>query len=68
MAGIEKKLAGKVALITSTDYDRLFSINVKGTYFSYQLVAQHVSPNGRIINFSTSVARKRSRRAYCVKY
>ncbi|WP_342043666.1 SDR family oxidoreductase [Bacillus sp. OTU2372] len=42
--------------ITEADYDRLFSINVKGTYFSSQLAAKHVSPNGRIINFSTSVA------------
>lgn len=42
--------------ITETDYDQLFAINVKGTYFSCQLAAKHLNPGGRIINFSTSVA------------
>lgn len=41
--------------VTEADYDQLFSINVKGTYFSCQLAAKHLNPNGRIINFSTSV-------------
>ncbi|PZD96572.1 3-ketoacyl-ACP reductase [Paenibacillus sambharensis] len=41
--------------ITEADYDQLFAINVKGTYFSCQLAAKHLDPNGRIINFSTSV-------------
>ncbi|MDQ0229172.1 SDR family oxidoreductase [Metabacillus malikii] len=42
--------------MTESDYDKLFAINVKGTYFSCQLAAKHLSANGRIINFSTSVA------------
>ncbi|QMV42110.1 SDR family oxidoreductase [Cohnella cholangitidis] len=41
--------------VTEADYDQLFAINVKGTYFSCQLAAKHLNPNGRIINFSTSV-------------
>ncbi|MBB6634171.1 SDR family oxidoreductase [Cohnella thailandensis] len=41
--------------VTEADYDRLFAINVKGTYFSCQLAAKHLESNGRIINFSTSV-------------
>ncbi|MDR9853659.1 SDR family oxidoreductase [Paenibacillus sp. VCA1] len=42
--------------VTEADYDQLFAINVKGTYFSCQLAAKHLNPGGRIINFSTSVA------------
>lgn len=42
--------------VTEADYDQLFAINVKGTYFSCQLAAKHLNANGRIINFSTSVA------------
>jgi 3-oxoacyl-[acyl-carrier protein] reductase len=41
--------------VTEADYDQLLSINVKVTYFSCQLAAKHLDPNGRIINFSTSV-------------
>jgi len=41
--------------VTEADYDQLFAINVKGTYFSCQLAAKHLNLNGRIINFSTSV-------------
>ncbi len=41
--------------MTEEDFDRQFAINVKGTYFSCQLAAKHMSENGRIINFSTSV-------------
>lgn len=41
--------------ITEADFDQLFAINVKGTYFSCQLAAKHLESNGRIINFSTSV-------------
>ncbi len=41
--------------VTEGDYDQLFAINVKGTYFSCQLAANHLNSNGRIINFSTSV-------------
>lgn len=42
--------------VTEADYDKLIAINVKGTYFSCQLAAKHLNLNGRIINFSTSVA------------
>ena len=41
--------------VTEADYDQLFAVNVKGTNFSCQLAAKHLNPNGRIINFSTSV-------------
>ncbi|NOU96671.1 glucose 1-dehydrogenase [Paenibacillus sp. LMG 31456] len=41
--------------VTEEDYDRLFATNVKGTYFACQQAAKHMSKNGRIINFSTSV-------------
>ena len=41
--------------VTEEDFDKIFAINVKGTYFSCQQAAKYMSNNGRIINFSTSV-------------
>ncbi|WP_028549718.1 SDR family oxidoreductase [Paenibacillus sp. UNC451MF] len=41
--------------MTEEDFDRMFDINVKGTYFACQQAARHMNANGRIINFSTSV-------------
>ncbi|WP_134685219.1 SDR family oxidoreductase [Brevibacillus migulae] len=41
--------------VTEEDFDKLFAINVKGTYFACQQAAKHLERNGRIINFSTSV-------------
>ncbi|WNC14781.1 SDR family oxidoreductase [Brevibacillus brevis] len=45
-----------IAEMTEEDFDQLFAINVKGTYFACQQAALHMSEKGRIINFSTSVA------------
>lgn len=36
-------------------FDRLFSINVKGTFNTMRLAAKHLRSGGRIVNFSTSV-------------
>jgi 3-oxoacyl-[acyl-carrier protein] reductase len=44
-----------IAAMTEDDFDRLFAVNVKGTYFAIQQAAKHMSNGGRIINFSTSV-------------
>jgi 3-oxoacyl-[acyl-carrier protein] reductase len=41
--------------MTEEDFDTQFAINVKGTFFACQQAAKHMSDNGRIINFSTSV-------------
>lgn len=41
--------------ITEEDFDRIFAINVKGTFFACQQAARHMNSHGRIINFSTSV-------------
>ncbi|UQZ32161.1 3-ketoacyl-ACP reductase [Paenibacillus sp. PK3_47] len=41
--------------ITEADFDKQFSVNVKGTLFAIQQAMKHMQPNGRIINFSTSV-------------
>lgn len=41
--------------VTEADYDKQFSVNVKGTLFATQQAMKHMQPNGRIINFSTSV-------------
>jgi 3-oxoacyl-[acyl-carrier protein] reductase len=41
--------------VTEEDFDRHFSINVKGTYFACQQAMKHMQNNGRIVNFSTSV-------------
>ncbi|RCX17787.1 3-oxoacyl-[acyl-carrier protein] reductase [Fontibacillus phaseoli] len=45
-----------VVEITEEDFDRMFAINVKGTFFAIQQAALHLQANGRIVNFSTSVA------------
>jgi 3-oxoacyl-[acyl-carrier protein] reductase len=40
--------------ITEEDFDKIFAVNVKGTYFACQQAAQHLAEGGRIINFSSS--------------
>ncbi|MDT3425443.1 3-oxoacyl-[acyl-carrier protein] reductase [Paenibacillus forsythiae] len=45
-----------IASVTEDDFDKQFAINVKGTFFATQQAALHMKENGRIINFSTSVA------------
>jgi len=39
---------------TEADFDRLFIINAKGTFFVMQQAAKHISDGGRIINISSS--------------
>jgi len=39
---------------TEEDFDRIFSINVKGTYFACQQAAKRLADGGRIINLSSS--------------
>lgn len=45
-----------ITSVTEEDFDRIMAINVKGTYFACQQAAKYMNTNGRIINFSTSVA------------
>lgn len=45
-----------ISEVTEMDFDQHFAINVKGTYFACQQAMKHMENNGRIINFSTSVA------------
>jgi len=45
-----------LAQMTEEDFDKQFAVNVKGTFFACQQAMKHMSDNGRIINFSTSVA------------
>lgn len=45
-----------IGSVTEEDFDKIMAINVKGTYFTCQQAAKYMSNNGRIINFSTSVA------------
>ncbi|WP_459556943.1 SDR family oxidoreductase [Lacunimicrobium album] len=48
-------LAMKNVVETSeADYDRMFDINVKGTFLTLKEAAKRLSDGGRIINFSTS--------------
>jgi len=44
-----------LAEATEEDFDKQFAVNVKGTYFACQQALKHMEPQGRIINFSTSV-------------
>jgi len=42
--------------VTEDDFDKQFAVNVKGTFFACQQALKHMENNGRIVNFSTSVA------------
>ncbi len=44
-----------VAEVTEDEFDKIFNINVKGTFFACQQAAKRLANGGRIINFSTSV-------------
>jgi len=39
---------------TEADFDRIFAVNVKGTFFACQQAATRLANNGRIINLSSS--------------
>ena len=43
-----------VAEVTEEEYDRIFAVNVKGTFFACQQAAKRMADGGRIINFSSS--------------
>ncbi|MGZ3432718.1 MAG: SDR family oxidoreductase [Isosphaeraceae bacterium] len=43
-----------VADVTEEEYDLIFAVNVKGTFFSCQQAAKRMADGGRIINFSSS--------------
>ncbi len=43
-----------VSETTEADFDRIFSINVKGTFFACREAAKRLADNGRIINLSSS--------------
>jgi 3-oxoacyl-[acyl-carrier protein] reductase len=43
-----------VAAMTEAEYDRIFDINVKGTFFACQQAALRLADGGRIINLSSS--------------
>ncbi len=40
--------------ITEAEYDRIFAVNVKGTFFACQQAARRMADGGRIINVSSS--------------
>jgi 3-oxoacyl-[acyl-carrier protein] reductase len=44
-----------VAEVTEEDFDKLFGVNVKGTFFACQQAALRMSEGGRIINLSSTV-------------
>ena len=46
-----------IAEVTEEDFDNLFAINVKGTFFACQQAALHMREGGRIINLSSTVTR-----------
>ncbi len=43
-----------LADVTEEEYDRIFAVNVKGTFFACQQAAKRMADGGRIINFSSS--------------
>jgi 3-oxoacyl-[acyl-carrier protein] reductase len=40
--------------VTEEEYDHIFAVNVKGTFFTCQQAAKRMADGGRIINFSSS--------------
>ncbi len=53
--------AAPIAEIAETDYERCFDINVKGTLFTMQAVAQHMidrGEGGKIINMASQAGRR----------
>ncbi|MFW0717554.1 SDR family NAD(P)-dependent oxidoreductase [Pedobacter sp. N23S346] len=52
-AGIEL-VETAVTDFTEEQFDRVFSINTKGTYFTMQQAAKHITDNGRIIYIASS--------------
>ncbi|MCC3442323.1 MAG: SDR family oxidoreductase [Microcoleus sp. PH2017_40_RAT_O_B] len=43
-----------VAEVTEAEFDNLFAVNVKGTFFACQEAAKRMADGGRIVNFSSS--------------
>jgi 3-oxoacyl-[acyl-carrier protein] reductase len=43
-----------ITTTTEADFDRIFAVNVKGTYFACQQAAKRLADGGRIINVSSS--------------
>ena len=43
-----------VAEVTEAEFDNLFAINVKGTFFACQEAVKRMAEGGRIVNFSSS--------------
>ena len=46
--------AKPVSAVTEAEFDRIFAINVKGTFFACQQAATRLAEGGRIINVSSS--------------
>jgi len=44
-----------IAEISEEEFDRIFAVNVKGTFLTCREATKLLQPNGRIINFSTTV-------------
>ncbi|HEY0467972.1 MAG TPA: SDR family oxidoreductase [Polyangiaceae bacterium] len=55
-AGLEQ-VSQRVLEITEADFDRLFSVNTRGTFFTLQRAANYVNDNGRIIYVGSSTTR-----------
>jgi 3-oxoacyl-[acyl-carrier protein] reductase len=43
-----------VSAVTEAEFDRIFAVNVKGTFFACQQAATRLAEGGRIINFSST--------------
>jgi len=54
-AGI--RVSKKIVDISEADYNRLFDINLKGTFFACQQAARRMETGGRIINISSTITR-----------
>lgn len=48
---------GPIADYSEADFDRLFAVNVKGTFFACQEAARKMADGGRVVNIGSTVTR-----------
>jgi 3-oxoacyl-[acyl-carrier protein] reductase len=47
-------IVAAIADVTEDEYDKVFDLNVRGVLFALQQAANHMNPNGRIVNISST--------------
>jgi len=48
---------GPITSVTEADFDAMFAVNVKASFFAFQEAAKHMSDGGRIVSISAALTR-----------